>query len=111
MLTNSCCTIYSREYNPSKDYDEWKKRYIPECWWFCQSKSSITTDGLKSGDVLTVRIPDLSVKVKKGDVIVQGYCNVDMKTVKDLEKCDYYKVTSVNYNRFGSEPHIKVVGA
>lgn len=111
MLTNSNCTIYSRKYNPSTGYDEWVRRYVPECWWFCETKSSNTSNGLKSADVLKVRISDLSVEVKKDDIIVQGYCDVEMQTVKDLAGYEYFKVTSANYNRFGSNPHIKVVGA
>lgn len=111
MLINSDCTIYSRKPNPSTGYDEWERRYIPECWWFQNTKSAITTNGLKSADVLTVRIPDLSVTVKKGDVILQGFCEVEMKTVKDLKGHEYFTVTSANYNRFGDNPHIKVVGA
>lgn len=109
MLTNSDCTIYSRKYNPSKDYDEWEKQYVPECWWFHNAKSNITTNGLECADILTIRIPDLSVMVKKGDVIVKGECPVEMKTVKDLKDYEHFNVTSANYNHFGNKPHIKVV--
>ena len=109
-MTNSDCTLYRRKSNPSNDYDEWERQYIPECWWFHNTKSNITTNALQSADVLTVRIPDLSVVVKKNDVIVQGNCKVNMKTVKDLNGYEYFKVTAANYNRFGSNPHIKVVG-
>jgi hypothetical protein len=34
-----------------------------------------------------------------------------VNTIKDLANYDYFKVTSTNYNTFGDEPHIKVVGA
>lgn len=110
MLTNSDCTIYRRIHDPSIDCDTWEKQYVPKCWWFVSPKSTITTEGLKSADVLTVRIPDLSVKVKKGDVILQGECDVDMKTLKDLSGLEYFKVTSANHIHFGLNPHIKVVG-
>lgn len=110
MLTNSDCTIYSRKQNPSSGYDEWEKQYISECWWYENTKSNITTNGLKSADVLTVRILDMSVSVKKGDVIIKGVCDIDMKTVKDLAGIEYFKVTGANYNTFGRNPHIKVVG-
>lgn len=111
MLINSDCTIYSRKHNPSTGYDEWTRKYVPECWWFCETKSNITTEGLKSADVLKARIPDLSVIVKKDDVIIQGECNVEIQTINDLKGYQYYKVISANYNRFGNNPHIKVVGA
>lgn len=111
MLINSDCTIFSRKYNPSTGCDEWKKQYVPECWWFIETKSSITTEGLKSADVLKVRIYDLNVKVKKDDVIMQGYFSKKINTIKDLDNCEYFKVITANYNRFGNNPHIKVVGA
>ena len=43
--------------------------------------------------------------------MVKGDCCVEMETVKDLEGLEKTKVTSVNYNMFGDNPHIKVVGA
>ena len=111
MLINSDCTIYSRKRNPLTGCDEWERQYVPECWWFVETKSSVTTEGLKSADILKARIYDLEVSVKKDDVIIRGECNVNMETVKDLNGWQYFKVTSANYNRFGSNPHIKVVGA
>ena len=110
MLTNSDCTIYSRVRGDDGEHT-WNKQYVPECWWFEDTQSSITTEGLASADVLTVRIADLSVVVKKGDFIVKGNCPVDMQTVKDLADYDYFKVTKANYNTFGDSPHIRVVGA
>lgn len=110
MSTNSDCTIYTRIRGNSLSGDTWKRQYVRECWWFEDTKSSITTEGLKSADVLTVRIPDLSVKVKKGDYIIKGRSNVTIQTVADLPEDECFEVTSANYNRFGMNPHIKVVG-
>lgn len=109
MLINSDCTIYSRI--PSGDYDEWKKTYVEECWWYEAAKSDITTNGLKSADVLIVRIPDMTVAIRKGDIIIKGDCGIEMKTIKDISKHKYFVVTSANYNNFGSNKHIKVVGS
>ena len=109
MLTTSDCTIYRRI--RSNDGDTWKRVYIPDVWWFEDTKSSITTEGLKSGDVLTVRIPDISVQIWKDDIIIKGNCKAEIKSVKDLVGYEYYKVAGVKYNSFGSNPHIKVVGA
>ena len=110
MLTNSDCTIYSRKQSPSSDYDAWERQYVPECWWHENTKSDITTNGLKSADVLTIRIPNLAVSVKKDDVIIKGACDIEMQTVKDLAGIKYFKVTGVNCNTFGRNSHIKVVG-
>lgn len=111
MLTNADATIYHRVRNLSGD--EWKKQYVPEVWWHEDIMAGITTNGLKTANgltnVLTVRIPDVSIDVKKGDYIVAGCCGIEMKTVKDLKEKEYFCVTGANYNRFGSNPHIKVV--
>lgn len=110
MLTNTDATLYRREYNPSTRYDEWERTYIPKAWWFKNEQSSVTADGRKSADVFTIRIPDIAMKVKKGDYVVRGNCTVEIQTVKELEKLDCCQVTSANYNQFGENPHIKVVG-
>lgn len=110
MLTNTDITIYNRIYNPKTRLDTWKKFYVPEAWWFKKEQSSITTDGRKNADVYTIRIPDTSVTLKKDDYVVKGMCAVKMKTVKDLEGLEKARITSVNYNTFGGNPHIKVVG-
>lgn len=111
MLTNSDCTIFHRVRDTEANQDTWKRQYVKECWWFEDTKSGVTTDGLKSADVLKVRIPDLTISVKKDDIILKGNCPVEMRTVKDLEGYKYFKVVTANYNSFGDEPHIKVVGA
>lgn len=111
MLTNTDITIYNREYDPETRLDSWKRVYVPEAWWYKNEKASITTNGLKSADVYTIRIPDTSITLKKDDYIVKGNCNMAMETVKDLDGLEKTRVTSVNYNTFGGNPHIKAVGA
>lgn len=110
MITNTDITIYRREYDQESRLDIWTSTYVPKAWWFESQKSSVTTDGLKVADVTTIRIPDTSVIVKKDDYIVKGNCDVEMATIKDLEGLEKVRVTSVNYNTFGGNPHIKVVG-
>lgn len=110
MITNTDLTIYHREYDPKKRVDAWTRFYVSEAWWFSVEKSTLSTDGLIQADVTTIRIPDTLVVVKKDDYVVKGACSIEMQTVKDLNGTDYVKVTSANYNRFGNNPHIKVVG-
>ena len=108
MLDNASCTIYHRIRNDA-GHDTWQKVYVPKCWWFCDTKSSVTDNGTKTGDILYVRIFDMSIPASKEDVIVKGYCPVDMTTLKDLSGYRYFKITSANHNDFGGNPHIKVV--
>lgn len=111
MLINSDCTVYNRIRSPGSNEFQWKRQYVPECWWFVETKSTITTEGLKSADVLHLRIPDLSVEIKKDDIVVKGNCALGIQTVKDLKEHEHFKVTTANYNKYGDNPHIKVVGA
>lgn len=110
MITNTDVTLYSRKYNQETRLDEWERTYIPAVWWYKNEKSQITTDGLKQADAYTIRIPDTSVVIKKDDYLVKGDCQIVMQTIKDLDGLDKTRVTSVNYNTFGGNPHIKVVG-
>ena len=110
MLTNTDITIYHREYDPKLRMDQWKRIYVPKVWWHKDEKSSVTTDGLKQADVITIRIPDTMIEVVKDDYIAKGNCPVKMQTIKDLSGIEFAKVTSVNRNLFGGNPHIKVVG-
>lgn len=110
MLTNTDATIYHRQYDPETRLDQWEREYIPEVWWYKNEKSQITTDGLKQADAYAVRIPDTSVEIKKDDYLVKGDCKVDMQTIKDLDGLDKTRITSANYNTFGGNTHIKVVG-
>ena len=111
MITNTDITIFRRQYDPETRQDVWSAEYVPEAWWFRDNKASVTTDGLKTADVYTVRIPDITVSVKRDDYIVKGEFDVEMHTVKDLNGYEKLKVTAANYNTFGSNPHIKIKGA
>lgn len=110
MLTNTDITIYNREYNTDTRLDTWKKVYVPEVWWFKKEQSSIGKEGRNNADVYTIRIPGTGIKLKKDDYVVKGRCNVNMQTVKDLEGLEKTRITSVNYNTFGGNPHVKAVG-
>lgn len=110
MLTNTDITVYSRNYNKTLRRDEWEKTYIPKTWWFKEEKSTLTAEGRINADVYTIRIPGTDAVVKKDDYIVRGNCNIKMETVKDLENVEKVRVTSVNCNAFGDNPHIKVIG-
>ena len=110
MITNASATLYSRQYDNEKRMDVWKNTFIDKVWWHESEASVITTEGLKSADVFVIRIPDTSIVIKKDDYLVKGECGIDVTSVKDLKGMKYCKVTSANYNIFGSNQHIKVGG-
>ena len=110
MITNSAVTVYSRQYDSEKRSDIWERTYVKDAWWNEAESSAITSEGLKRADTFVIRIPDTTINIKKDDYLVKGDCKVDMQTIKDLDGLDKTRVTSVNYNTFGGNPHIKVVG-
>lgn len=110
MLTNTDLTIFHRNYDPVERLDKWEKTYVDSAWWFKDTKSTVTSDGLITADVYYIRIPDTSIVLSKDDYLVKGICEIDMQTVKDLEGYEKTKATTVNVNTFGDSPHIKVVG-
>ena len=110
VLTNTDVTVFNRTYDSESRTDKWTRAYVPEAWWFKSEQSSITTEGRKNQDVITIRIPDTSVSVKKDDYIVKGACNINMQTVKELDGFEKARVTSANNNTYCGKPHIKVEG-
>lgn len=111
MITNSECIIYHRAYDPATRGTSWTKTVVDECWWFKDSKSVITTNGFEVQDTTTVRIPDTSHSIAKGDYLLKGSDGPAITTAKDLVGAgEYFEVLGANYNLFGDNPHIKVVG-
>lgn len=108
MLTNTDATLYRRIFDPKKRTDKWERVYIPAVWWFDSEESSLDSDGMHRMDKTTVRIPDVSVVIRKEDYLVKGNSEAEIATPQDLRGRDYRKVMSANYNRFGDNPHIKV---
>ena len=114
MITSADATLYHRIRGKDKDGDRWHRLYLPAVWWYENISSIITTSGMKAANgatnVLTVRIPDISVELAKVDYLVKGKSEIEMDTVKSLSEVLHFCITGVSYNTFGSNPHIKVVG-
>lgn len=110
MIANTDITIYHRIYDPETRLDAWKRKYIKKAWWYYDDKSAVTTDGTKGSGSATIRIPDISISVARGDCIVKGNCPAEIQTIKDLKAYEYIKVLGVNCSAYGGNPHIKVVG-
>lgn len=108
MITNASATVYRRVFDPESRIDTWRRVYIPKVWWFDSEASTVDADGMHRADKTTVRIPGVSVEIKKEDYIVKGKCELEIATPKDLHGYDFRKVMSVNYNNFGNNPHIRI---
>ena len=112
LLTNTDLTVLRREYDEKTRLDVWKSEYVPEAWWHKNESASVDLNGIHKADNYTIRIPNISVKLKKDDYIVKGAFEESVQSPKDLLKYDveFCKITSVNYNTFGLNPHIKTGG-
>lgn len=107
MTTNGSVTLYHK-------MDEgYKREYLPDVWRYIQKAGVIDAGGLSTGnamsngDIMKLRIPDTSISVKKGDVVVDGDCERDIANLRDLRGIDYYVINTVAYNLYGNNQHIR----
>lgn len=111
MITNKTITYYSKGQNEQK-LEKWTKTIFSSAWVFGGKGSSINK-GYENANDVDVRIPMMFVKdtsiFKVGDIIAIGKQS-DITKQSDLNGIEFYNVTSVNINDFGSQPHIHLGG-
>ena len=111
MITNKTITYYSKGLD-NKKLDIWNKTIFTSAWVFGGKGSSINK-GYENANDVDVRIPMAFVKDKSifkvGDIIAIGKQS-DITKQSDLNGIEFYNVTSVNINDFGSQPHIHLGG-
>lgn len=105
MRTNTPVTLYSR--SVSKGVENWSRSYISAAHWENRKAVNVIASGLLEADAVSVWIPDISISIKSGDIIVKGKIDKtisDTYTVSDLRKEFPYavRVTSVDLYDFGS---------
>lgn len=108
MLTNTDLTIYHRVHEESGD--TWQRQYVEKAWHHTDSDSSVGENGILVADKHTARIPDLTYVVAKDDYIVVGEGPETIETARDLVGLEHFRVLGANYNNYGHNQHIKVVG-
>lgn len=93
-------TLFIKEYDKATRKDTFVKQVIHEV--FYDSISSLTSKkhGVEKGFEATIIIPDISIKIKAGDIIAKG--EVDNKELG-------YTVKKVDYKDFGGLQHIEVL--
>ena len=111
MITNKTITYYSKGQNEQK-LETWTKTIFTSAWVFGGKGSSINK-GYENANDVDIRIPikfvkDISI-FKIGDIIAIGKQS-DITKQSDLKDIEFYNVTSVNINDFGSQPHIHLGG-
>lgn len=111
MITNKTITYYSKGLDNTK-LETWTKTIFSSAWVY-QTKGSIQNAGYENANEVEIRIPIKYVKdtsiFKVGDIIAIGKQS-DITKQSDLNGIEFYNVTSVNINDFGSQPHIHLGG-
>ena len=120
MLVNSSLTVYHKDFDEEKRLEKWIRfNYGNETEskvWFHGGKGASTNEGYENANDVTIRIPydlnpDLDIKhFKIGDVLVQRYLDLDIKTQQDLKEYEIYNITSIVNNDFGNNQHIHLGG-
>lgn len=118
MITNSSMTLYHKNGIDVVELTEtWTRYNIDNVWWF-GGRGTNTNKGYENANDVQIRIPYnkndnidiLADVVDIGDIVVKGHLNIDIEKQQDLENYEYYNITAINNNTFGSEPHIHLSG-
>ena len=111
MITNKTITYYSKGLDNTK-LETWTKTIFTSAWVY-QTKGSIQNAGYENANKVEIRIPMKFVKAgfifKIGDIVAIGK-QEDITKQSDLKGIEFYNVTTVNINYFGSQPHIHLGG-
>ena len=111
MITNKPITYYHKELDPNK-LPIWIK-YVFDSVWIFSGKGSSINKGYENANDMDVRIPMEYVRNKNifaiGDIVAVGkQSNITKQS--DLNGKEFYNITSVNINNFGSNPHVHLGG-
>lgn len=111
MITNKPITYYHKELDINK-LPIWIK-YVFDNVWIFSGKGSSINKGYENANDMDVRIPMEYVRNKNifaiGDIVAVGkQGNISQQS--DLNGKEFYNITSVNINDFGSSPHVHLGG-
>ena len=115
MITNSKLTIYHKSLNKQTRLEKWTRFNYNEVWLFGGRGAGINK-GYENANNVNIRIPyenneNLDIaNFNIGDIIVNGKIDNDIQTSKDLKDYQIYYITSINDNKFGTQPHIHLGG-
>jgi len=115
VKTNTAATLYSRSIVNGAEV--WTRTPITAVFWENRKAANVIQSGLLAADSAAVYIPDASVSVKVGDVLVKGAVTKAIGpayTMTNL-KADYTTITvrSVDLMDYGSAhlQHVQVGGS
>lgn len=111
MISNGDITYYHKGLDQNK-LETWTRFIFEDVWSFGGKGSSINR-GYENANDINVRIPIEKAKdrsiFKRGDIMAKGKQG-NITKQSDLNGVEFYNVTSININDFGSEPHVHLGG-
>lgn len=114
MITNASLTIYHKVFDEEARLEKWK-RYNYDKVWFFGGKGAGINKGYDNANNVDIRIPyefnnvDIN-NIKIGDILVEGTLTQEIKSQQDLSNYNVFNITSVNNNKFGNNPHVRIGG-
>ena len=111
MITNNKITYYHKVLDENK-IEQWQKTVFVKAWVFGGKGSSINK-GYDNANDVNIRIPIEEITDESifaiGDIVVVGIED-DIERQSDLKGKEFYNITSININKFGSNPHVHLGG-
>lgn len=115
LACDKTITLIQQTYNSETDTEEYTSTVIRNCSWYSKVKIELQDKGVRSGDIVTVRIPEEElpegIVLANGDYIVKdalGDKNITKHS--DLKGLEYATVVSIGDNRRGMLRHWVLVG-
>lgn len=113
MIVNAPITVYHRGFNNVEKLETWQRYNYDNAWWFV-SLSSTNNKEYQNDNKASVRIPySCKPNVNNftfGDLLIKGKLDIDITTDRDLKDYQVFKISTINDNNFGSQPHIHLEG-
>lgn len=115
MICNSNLTVYHKTLDEETRLEKWI-RFNYENVWFFGGKGAGINKGYENANDVEIRIPyddneNLNIgNFSIGDIVVEGTLNTEIETQQDLLDYNFYNITSINNNNFGSNQHIHLGG-
>ena len=108
MLINNSLTIYHKKFDGVTRLEKWIRFNYDKVWYF-GGKGAGINKGYDNANDVEVRI-FYKLNDNIGDIIVKGTLTQDINTQQDLRNYEVYNITSINDNKFGTNPHIHIGG-
>lgn len=114
MLINSDLTIYHITTNDVTKLEQYEKHYYKKVWCYLVESATLNK-GVEKQNNITIRIPyelnpGLNIEdMAKNDIVIQGN-QENITSAIDLMDKEFYRITSITNNTYGSNKHIHIKG-